>query len=78
MSEEDENDAVEEGSVITATAAAAEGTATMETRVREKDPGGSEDDTKVVVEEDGGWDYSSSHLNTDCRWNGHDGDQDEG
>ena len=53
MSEEDENDAVEEGSVITATAAAAEGTATMETMVRENDPGGSEDDTKVVVEEDG-------------------------
>ena len=31
----------------------ADGTATMETMVRENDPGGSEDDTKVVVEEDG-------------------------
>ena len=54
--EEDENDVVEESAEYTAAAAptpTADGTATMETMVREKDPGVSEDDTKVVVEEDG-------------------------
>ena len=55
-SEEDENDAVEESVENTAAAAPTptdDGTATIETMVREKDPGVSEDDTKVVVEEDG-------------------------